>query len=474
MTTGESTRVSPAVTVPDVALPTDPGGSFLHRLWARACAAPLLTVVLAAMVSRLAAVIALGPMRPGVLIPDEQQYLDLAQYVASGRGAESWYPGYGQSLYDATGTFMRPLALLTWAFGSHQISGQLLAAAFGVLTAALTYRLASEVVTRGFAVAAGLVVALLPSQVLWSSVVLRESMVWAGLAILAVLLAAAGRARSSRQLVLYGVLGFAVMFGLAHLREQTAVVAAIALVLACLLFRAARPWPVRIGTIAVALLAPLAGGLGVGGYSLVENSLPQLATIRANLSLGANTSIVKEVPLPSAPPTFAPGNQPSGTGSVAPGATTGGPRGPEASSAPAVAGPPVRPDGSVIVVASDGKRFAAEGISLRSLTTGFVAVTVRPLPWDAATSSSMSLARIEALAWGPLYLLALVGLIAGWRHRRVLAFPVLVGGGILLLSAITQGNIGTAFRHRGQVLWVVALLAVVGVQRLRIRSTRSA
>lgn len=35
------------------------------------------------------------------------------------------------------------------------------------------------------------------------------------------------------------------------------------------------------------------------------------------------------------------------------------------------------------------------------------------------------------------------------------------------IAALTQGNVGTAFRHRGQILWALAILAVVGAGRLR-------
>jgi hypothetical protein len=41
-------------------------------------------------------------------------------------------------------------------------------ALFGTATAALTARLAMEIMDRRFALLAGLVVALLPSQILWS------------------------------------------------------------------------------------------------------------------------------------------------------------------------------------------------------------------------------------------------------------------------------------------------------------------
>ena len=78
----------------------------------------------------------------------------------------------------------------------------------------------------------------------------------------------------------------------------------------------------------------------------------------------------------------------------------------------------------------------------------------------------MRLARIEALVWYPLVALALFGLAGAWRMRRALAFPVLCGGGVLAMYGLTEGNLGTAFRHRGELVWVTLLLATVGIARL--------
>ncbi|MDQ3677323.1 MAG: hypothetical protein M3401_11060, partial [Actinomycetota bacterium] len=52
------------------------------------------------------------------------------------------------------------------------------------------------------------------------------------------------------------------------------------------------------------------------------------------------------------------------------------------------------------------------------------------------------------------------------RHRRTLAFPVLAGGAILMMYGLTEGNLGTAYRHRGEFVWVVALLAAIGAERI--------
>ena len=40
----------------------------------------------------------------------------------------------------------------------------------------------------------------------------------------------------------------------------------------------------------------------------------------------------------------------------------------------------------------------------------------------------------------------------------MLAFPVLAGAATLAMYGLTEGNLGTAYRHRGEFVWVVALL----------------
>ena len=70
------------------------------------------------------------------------------------------------------------------------------------------------------------------------------------------------------------------------------------------------------------------------------------------------------------------------------------------------------------------------------------------------------------MAWVVGYLLLLLGL---WQMRAsperwvlcVALFVTLTVG-----AAVTQGNVGTAFRHRDQLLVVVAVPVMVGVQRL--------
>jgi hypothetical protein len=84
---------------------------------------------------------------------------------------------------------------------------------------------------------------------------------------------------------------------------------------------------------------------------------------------------------------------------------------------------------------------------------------------------------VENLGWLVLYVLAAMGLWVRRRERHLLAFPVVFGAGFVVMSAMFEGNVGTAFRHRGQIAWALALLATCGLQavlarRAERRSTR--
>ena len=194
----------------------------------RAVRHPLVAVATVAAVARVAFALASFTIHGTYFIGDEIQYLQLADAVASGRGAEAWFPGYGQSLYHSTYSFMAPLALL-FRLAPSRIVGQLLAATFGVVLVVLATVLLRRLVGPRRAVVAGVLLALVPSQVLWSSVVLRESMIWAMLALVAVGVYAAVDA-SLRRTVLSALGVLVGLYALARLRDQTFVVAAWALV----------------------------------------------------------------------------------------------------------------------------------------------------------------------------------------------------------------------------------------------------
>jgi len=110
--------------------------------------------------------------------------------------------------------------------------------------------------------------------------------------------------------------------------------------------------------------------------------------------------------------------------------------------------------------------------SLKAIPGGLAAFYFRPFPWEAIGEQSLifRLAAVENLLWFVLYGFALFGIRPLWRRHPAI---VVFGSSFFLTAglgaAVTQGNIGTAFRHRLQILWVVALLAVVGGERLWTR-----
>src|SRR3954453_21718981 len=133
---------------------------------------PIVTVAVVALVVRVIFAVGASIVTDRDVIPDEGLYMELGRQIVHGVKPEEWYPGYGQSFYDSLEAFTAPLVFLFRIFGPHQVVGRLFAVAFGVAPAGVTTSIALPFLRRPYAGAAGLIVALAPSQVLFSSVVL--------------------------------------------------------------------------------------------------------------------------------------------------------------------------------------------------------------------------------------------------------------------------------------------------------------
>ena len=107
--------------------------------------------------------------------------------------------------------------------------------------------------------------------------------------------------------------------------------------------------------------------------------------------------------------------------------------------------------------------------SLKAAPGGIIAFYFRPFPWEGLAGGSLIFlgASVENLFWLAGYGLALYGVRPMWRSNpSLLVFGITYFASIGLVASVTQGNIGTAFRHRGQILWLVAVLGAVGGQEL--------
>lgn len=402
---------------------------------------PVVSVLLVALAVRLVLAVVISQVSGGGVFEDDGTYTLLAEQKAT--GATQRWSDYEYFLYDATGTLMVPLTFLFSVFGPHAFLGQLLVISYAAIAAAAVVRLGLEALPVRWAVAAGLVVALLPSQVLFSSIVLKDAAVWAVLALLALVVSLCNRLEGRRLVLAIAALGVLYVL-LAHLRVHTLVAACWAASLAALL----APGPGRLRRMSAVILlsvaVPMMYGLGPAGLRLASDAAATLEARRTNNAVGAATAFVPPPP------------------KSAPAAPSGGP----------VASPPA--GGAVKPVPAPAGEPSG-GTSLGALPRGLSVMLLEPYPTvDTFQNRRVALALAENLVWWPLLLLALFGLRTSIRNRAVVAFPVLVSGAVVLLYALSEGNFGTAYRHRGEVVWAVALLAAFGAYELRvIRERRS-
>ncbi len=517
---------------------------------------PLMVVAAVAVIPRVLLAAFINRADIWSLAPDSVQYLAVTEAAVDGRLATFWV-GYGESLFKATWVFSAQLWALFELFGPSRFAGQCVAIVYGVLSAVMAVVVARRVVRPAYAISAGLVVALLPSQIAFSSVALRESLIWWLLAMTVFFVF-----RSGRSVYAAGSIGWMVATSIpilliAYLRVHAALLLTWCL-FGCLLFvgRARLVRSLMVGLFIVVL--PMFMGLGPGGVDFAIKSADHLGTVRAVLAMSADTSI-GEVVAPKIPEVrdedgwliskAVPADLGEQGGSeavvddesfeseldeqggseavvgdesfesvAAAGGVAGSvvsevtgvevevevtplvddqgfsgnkefseePRGLSALGGDPV-GTPLLPgvllDRAIqlgegnrkFIVDSEGRSITVRNDRLATFSAlpgGLAAVLFRPFPWEGDGSIGQIGAGLESLAWMLLVLLSIVGIATRWRssvEAIFLALLVLLFAGA---SAVTQGNVGTAFRHRGQILLGVSVLAVMGIQHIRDRWLR--
>ena len=549
-------RLTGSVSMRSLSLSATAGGRSVRRVVAAMIRHPVLSSFLVALGIRVAFAVSSRLVHEGNLIPDEGHYLILAHVASMGELAGFW-PGYGESAFDSTRAFMWPLVALFWLFGPVRFVVQLFSAMLGALTAAATAAAAGRVLRRSYALAAGLIVALLPSQILWSSVALRESLVWAGLAGIALVVGYSQRSSSVVRILGAALVAGLLFWVLVNTRVQTSFLALWCMFPALLFGRGQRG--VRaLSAIGVLAVAPLVVGMGLGAVTFGEQSILRLGSSHAYLSVSAESSFLAEPdpvvsepdrmwqtnrwrgrpapvgepePVVSAPvgepePVVSEPDRmwqtnrwrllPAPVGETEPDRWRGRPA-PVSETEPVVSEPdPVVRTTELVAVAfqsstgvdcnarveqelgeaygivdasellldrlrqewmcvADGLGGAILvdnrlGTSLSRLPKGLFNTMVRPVPWETEWSNPDKFgAGLESPLWLVLY--GLSGYCI-WKHRKrfaQIAFPVLMAGGIAVSGAVTHGNLGTAFRHRGQILFALAILSAGGLQAIADR-----
>ncbi len=427
---------------------------------------PVLSSFLVALGVRVVFVALSGLFHEGLLIPDEGQYLTLATMASEGKLTSEFWPGYGQSLFASARTLMWPLTALFWVFGPFRIVGQVLVAVFGAATAAASAGLAGRFLRRPFALVAGLTVALFPSQIFWSSVVMRESLIWAGLAAMALVVGYSKQSDSRSRIILSAILLGLLFVVMVWLRVQTAVLALWCLFPA-LLFGSGRRAVRILSAICLFVVAPWLVGMGPGTATFSDNATSILGSSRAHMSVSADSSF------------FDNGGPVSVSGVCIDRVTASTWWEARRLSSRAKIGDD---SGSLLDRERKGWLCISDGLggailvdnglrtSLRHSPRGLFDTMLRPFLWESAWSNRDKFgAGLESSLWIMLYGFSIYG---AWKQREHIApmvFPVLLVGAIALSGAVTHGNLGTSFRHRGQMLFALAVLSAGGLQAIADR-----
>jgi hypothetical protein len=102
------------------------------------------------------------------------------------------------------------------------------------------------------------------------------------------------------------------------------------------------------------------------------------------------------------------------------------------------------------------------GGALMTIPTGLVYLLFAPFPWQLG-SLRQSLTLPEMIVWWAAFPLLILGVWFSLKYRLRQMSPILVFTSMLTLAySVFQGNVGTAYRQRAQVLVFYFIFVAVG------------
>ncbi len=397
----------------------------------------------------------LMPQEPSVMAPDEGTYAALAGVVGSGGDWAAWSSGWGAGLYPDSRALVGPAALLTY-LGLPDLTAVRVTSVLYALGAQLFLLSIARLARRRLAPdgPAGLplvswptlgiaVFVLMPSNVLWSNLGLREAACafW----ILAAV-TCAGYLFTTRDWRWKALCGVGIAASIAMTFQSRAYLAA-------------------------ALVIALAFGVMWFGRERPRFSVTLALGIVAGTILGVTLS------LPATPGTTTPSVD--GTASAGPGFLGSLQQG--AAQAPTAINPDtylergsyqreVSAQYANSAIATDSCAGVPNPQSLRwceiaRIPGAAFAVMFRPLwPLDvpAEWSTMAVMASIENIAW--LALVAITTWVLVTRRftfMRLLTVSLTYGALVIAGMAALEGNFGTAFRHKSSTLWVFSVVLIL-------------
>ena len=107
--------------------------------------------------------------------------------------------------------------------------------------------------------------------------------------------------------------------------------------------------------------------------------------------------------------------------------------------------------------------------AIRAVPIGLIYLLFAPFPWQLA-NLRQSITLPEMLVWWSVFPLLVLGLWFTIKYRLRQALPILIFTSMLTLAyAVYQGNVGTAYRQRAQLLVFYFIFVAVGIVLLRER-----
>ena len=298
-------------------------------------------------------------------------------------------------------------AVFHFVFGESRIALVVLNLFAGIWTTVLTFYLTREFLAVRSAKAAALLTGFFPSLVLWSILNIRDALA----TFLIVTLVLYGVRMSKRFRPFYVLIFAAALLGLGLLRDYMAFLLVAGLVIGS--FSALRPdrivGTMAFGTVAVLAFTYFADEVGLLSVIRPEEALETAQMLRVGLQVGATSAF------------------------------------------------------------GVGAETEAIGDALRYLPLGMSYLLFSPFPWAVETSLQLA-ALPETLLWYPLFLLAIQGLRISLRGRLTNVMIVLAVLVIVVSSyALVEGNFGTAYRHRAQIMPLFFVFSGVGLSWLKER-----
>jgi 4-amino-4-deoxy-L-arabinose transferase-like glycosyltransferase len=108
--------------------------------------------------------------------------------------------------------------------------------------------------------------------------------------------------------------------------------------------------------------------------------------------------------------------------------------------------------------------------ALTAIPIGLVYLLFAPFPWDMATLRQ-SITLPEMLVWWAAFPLLVLGLWYALKHRLRQVAPIVIFTTMLTLAySLFQGNVGTAYRQRSQLLVFYFIFVAVGAVLLKERA----